>query len=116
MVWPIATGDANSARTAIGGLRLDSQHLVTLQPFVSVRRKNLIQRPWMTAYRKALLTLSTLCSPSRAERMNDRSRHRVDRCPKKGMAAVEGEAAEGGQKVLREPSGGLPKYRYTLST
>lgn len=52
--------DKSSASAAIGGRRLDGQHLVALPPFEGGRRKNLGRRVRVTAYRKTLFTLSTL--------------------------------------------------------
>ena len=53
--------DSSSATAVIGGLRLESQHLIALPPFGVVRRKNLSQRDRVTAYRKTLITLSLHC-------------------------------------------------------
>ena len=51
--------DKSSASAAIGGRRLDGQHLVALPPFEGGHRKNLGRRVRVTAYRKTLFTLST---------------------------------------------------------
>ena len=52
--------DSTSANPVVDGVRLERQLYFALPPFHVVRRKNLGQLVRATAYRKTLLTLSTL--------------------------------------------------------
>ena len=64
--------DKSSASAAIGGRRLDGQHLVALPPFEGGHRKNLGRRVWVTAYRKTPFTLSTQKRRSSCQVLNGR--------------------------------------------